>query len=113
MVFLNLFSKLFARARSGDRAAQAQFRKELERAMVHFVIRTLHGGGADSLIARQILAKARRVHQVFPAEASVTQEDFVRAVARGVCDDMLGQLQSRVDVCAETVCDTANAVKGL
>jgi hypothetical protein len=108
LFFSNIFSELLVRAREGDRTAQVQFREELERAMVHLVKQTLKSGG-DSLMARRIRAKARRVHLQSHSAQGADPDAFVRAVARGVCDDVVGQVQPRQLAMAETVCESVTS----
>jgi len=108
--YSNVFSELLARARQGDRRAQLEFREELERAMIPMVRQTLRSGVAGSVMARRILAEARRLDPDYQLAMIVNADAFIREVAENLCEEVAGRLEPRPVPSvpsAETVCATA------
>jgi hypothetical protein len=86
---------LAARVEQGDAAAAARLRQRLGPELVRIVGRALHAGGADSPLARRIVARAARLDPDAGRAAPAERDRLVGPVAEALCQSVLDRLRDR------------------
>ena len=107
----NPFQTLADQVMRGDPTAKARLREKLEPQMVHIVRQALQGRSEQTPIERQIFTAARCLGLENPRASRQDQDDFIRAVARCVCSQVIANLRSQQDsafLTTETVADFAD-----
>src|SRR4051794_11017249 len=88
------YRTLADRVCQGDREAGATLRQHLKPKMAYFVWHELRFGKGRTVIGKQIRAQVRRVAQSTFQDEWQSAEDFISAVAGGVCDWVLNELEA-------------------
>jgi hypothetical protein len=96
---MNELNQLAVKARTGDRAAAAELRRELEGHMAHIIRRAMRARDNGSRLGHRILAEAVRIAPKASEWPSEDRAALEGRIARRVCDSVMGNLRedSRAD----------------
>jgi hypothetical protein len=94
---VNELKALTSRVRSGDPAAAAALRRDLEDAMLYMVRHALRGRRVRSALGRRVLAELAEADPTGQGHDPARREELIEQITRRLCDDVFQKLCGGAD----------------
>jgi hypothetical protein len=94
---VNELKALTSRVRSGDPAAAAALRRDLEDAMLYMVRHALRGRRVRSPLGRRVLAELAEADPTGQGQDPARREELIDQITRRLCDDVFQKLCAGAD----------------
>jgi hypothetical protein len=94
---VNELKALTSRVRSGDPAAAAALRRDLEDAMIYMVRHALRGRRVRSALGRRVLAELAEADPTGQGHDPAHREELIDQITRRLCDDVFQKLCAGAD----------------
>jgi hypothetical protein len=94
---VNELKALTSRVRSGDPAAAAALRRDLEDAMLYMVRHALRGRRVRSALGRRVLAELAEADPTGQGHDPARREELIDQITRRLCDDVFQKLCAGAD----------------